>query len=228
MFPPYPLWRTPAYRRGSLGKGREAEMAKLTALIGDREYEAHHVTPSWQKSHGTYLAGRAAIDEADALAVAMETKWGVGRLRLLVGVELREKFDRQRYLFNHAIWHGELEEVRTHSARMASAWRALDRAASQDGHQALSPDVWEVVLEDGTVAALCRSNLEASAVVSSGRAVNVFTLAEIGRLLSGFPAIAKIKDAFPGASVTGVRAEPDDPLMNVHDTSLALEDTIPF
>ena len=44
----------------------------------------------------------------------MEAKWGCDRLRLLVGPELREKFDRQRYLLNQAIWHGDLEAVRRH------------------------------------------------------------------------------------------------------------------
>jgi hypothetical protein len=44
------------------------------------------------------LPGRACIDEADVTAAQMETRWRAGRLRLLVTPELREKFDRQRYL----------------------------------------------------------------------------------------------------------------------------------
>lgn len=194
----------------------------------DVDLSGRQETASWMKTHGTYIAGRAAIDEADSLAWAMETKWGVGRLRLLVGKDLRERFDRQRYLFNHALWHGELEEVRTHAARMCAAWNALDRQASQEGHGPLSAEVWEVALSDGTIAAVCRSNGDAAAIQAQGRAVNVYTLAEIGRLLSGFPTLAKIKDSFPGAAVTDVRGEPDDPLLNIHDTSLALEDAIPY
>jgi hypothetical protein len=38
----------------------------------------------------------------------MERKWGCDRLRLLVSTEMREKFDRQRYLFDAAVWHGDL------------------------------------------------------------------------------------------------------------------------
>ncbi len=64
--------------------------------------------PAWQRSHGTHIAGRAYLDEADLTASEMEGKWGCGRLRLLVSPELREKFDRQRYLLNQAVWHGEL------------------------------------------------------------------------------------------------------------------------
>ena len=42
----------------------------------------------------------------------MEDKWGNGRLRLLVSTELREKFDRQRYLLNMAVTNGALADVR--------------------------------------------------------------------------------------------------------------------
>ena len=41
---------------------------------------------SWAQTHGTYIAGQAAIDGADHAAVMMEAKWGAGRLRLLVPV----------------------------------------------------------------------------------------------------------------------------------------------
>jgi hypothetical protein len=82
------------------------------------------ITRKWAATHGTYLAGRAYVDEADAAAVAMEAQVGRGRLRLLVGPDLREKFDRQRLLFNRAIWHGQdIEEVKRESLRMVKAWR---------------------------------------------------------------------------------------------------------
>src|SRR6185369_8406045 len=82
---------------------------------------------SWARTHGTYLSGRAYIDGADETAAEMEAKWGCDRLRLLVAPDLREKFDRQRYLLNQAVWHGELEEVRREAGRMVTAWLALDR-----------------------------------------------------------------------------------------------------
>jgi hypothetical protein len=98
---------------------------------------------SWARTPGTYIAGRAYIDGADETAAEMEAKWGCDRLRLLVGPELREKFDRQRYLLNQAIWHGELEAVRReqpHGRRMAGAgpgrgcrWQAADLAAGLGG-----------------------------------------------------------------------------------------------
>jgi hypothetical protein len=84
---------------------------------------------TWADTPGTYIAGRANIDGADKVAIEMERKWGVDRLRLLVSVELREKFDRQRYKYNAAIWHGDLEAVRREADRMTRAWMALDAAA---------------------------------------------------------------------------------------------------
>lgn len=180
---------------------------------------------SWARTNGTYIAGRAYIDGADETAAEMEAKWGADRLRLLVSSELREKFDRQRYLFNQAVWHGELEEVRLQSGRMVNAWMALDAAAEAAGKAKLSTVVWEVPLDGGRVAALVRDGSEASAVNAEGRDVVVYTLEEIARLLSAYPDIAVAKATFPGATVTAIR-RPDDPLNAIADTDADLDDPI--
>ena len=52
---------------------------------------------SWARTPGTYIAAQAVISGVDHVAFTMEQKWGTGRLRFLVGVDLLEKFDR---LFN--------------------------------------------------------------------------------------------------------------------------------
>lgn len=182
---------------------------------------------SWSRSNGTYIAGRAYLDEADQTACEMEAKWGADRLRLLVGPELREKFDRQRYLLNQAIWHGELEDVRRESMRMVKAWLALNAAAEAAGKLPISPHVWEVALEDGSVAAIVPDNDHAHAVVAEGRQVAVYTLDEIARFLSVYPAIAKAKLTFPGSTVTAVSRSVDDPLLAIHDTQADLNDPVP-
>ena len=174
-------------------------------------------TTSWSRSHGTYIAGRAYIDEADQMAIAMETKWGAGRLRLLVTPELREKFDRQRYLLNASIWHGDLEAVRREAKRMVTAWLVLDNAASAAGKPPISPLVWEVALRDGTVAAIVPSDDHARVVIAEGRAVVVYTLDEIARFLSAYPDVAKAKLTFPGAEVTVISKSISDPLDAIRD-----------
>ena len=178
---------------------------------------------SWARTPGTFISAQAHIDGADDAAVTMEQKWGVGRLRLLVSPELRDKFDRQRYLLNQAIWHGDLEAVRRESSRMTAAWLALDKAATEAGAAVLSPEVWEVRLDDGTVVAIVRDGAEAA--MATGRAVAVYTLDEIGRILSHCNAITDVKLTFPGATVEAVR-RPGDPLDRFADTSGGLDDPI--
>lgn len=182
---------------------------------------------SWARTNGTYIAGRAYLDEADQTACAMEAKWGADRLRLLVGPELREKFDRQRYLLNQAIWHGELEAVRRESQRMVRAWLALDAAATSAGKAGLAPVVWEVALSDGTVAAIVPSEEHAAAVQPEGRQVAVYSLEEIGRFLSAYPGVARAKVTFPGAEVTQVARRVTDPLDAIPDSDALLDDPIP-
>jgi hypothetical protein len=182
---------------------------------------------AWAKSNTTYIAGRAYLDGADETAAEMEAKWGVDRLRLLVGPEWREKFDRQRYLLNRAIWHGELEEVRLQANRMVNAWLKLNELATAAGCQPLGKQIWEVGLADGSVAAIVPDDAQAHAVISEGRQVAVYTLEEIARLLSAYPDIAKAKLVFPGATVTAARRSVDDPLNAIRDTDEPLDDPIP-
>lgn len=195
-------------------------------ILGDREIDGPRTAP-WHRSNGMFLAGQSEVDEADTVANRMEAKWGVGRLRLLVGAELRERFDRQRYLLNQAIWHGDLEAVRTQARRMRAAWHALDKAATEAGADPIHADVWEVTLDDGSIAAIVKGNAEAGHVVAQERGLAVYTLAEIAKLLSTFPEIVRAKEVFPGASVTAAR-HVTDPLEAIADTRSPLNDDIPF
>ena len=80
---------------------------------------------TWARTPEDWLKGKAHIDGVDAVAIAMEARWGAGRLRLLVDDSLREKFDRQRFLFNAAIWHGDMQAggpaVTAHDRGLAGA-----------------------------------------------------------------------------------------------------------
>jgi hypothetical protein len=174
---------------------------------------------TWMAEPGTYLTGQEAIDTLDLLALTMERKWGADRLRLLVPEELRTKFDRQRLLTNQAIWSGELEDVTRETRRMATAWRALDAAADKDAANHLPPVVWEVPLEDGSVAQIVRdasqASQQAALMAQSGRKVSVYSLAEVGRLLSKFPTLCQTLATFPGSTITAVRQSVADPLNNM-------------
>ena len=69
---------------------------------------------TWANETATWLAGRAALDEADALAIELERKWGCGRLRLLVSPELRVRFDSQRWKPEFAV---------SYAALLRKSWR---------------------------------------------------------------------------------------------------------
>jgi len=179
---------------------------------------------SWAATYGTHLAGQAAIDGADHMAITMEQKWGAGRLRLLVPVELRERFDKQRFRFNSAIWHGDLQELQTEAQRMITAWMALDRAAVAAGASELDPLVWEVAMQDGTVVALVRCPEDVS-IVTQGRRMAVYTLDEIAVMLGNYREVVKVKDTFPGATVEAIRRTINDPLDGFRD-GRRLDDTL--
>jgi hypothetical protein len=184
--------------------------------------------PAWQSDPGKAIAGQEEIDDLDLVAIEMERKWGADRLRTLVAKDLRAKFDRQRYLTNQAIWHGDLEDVKREARRMITAWNALDRAAEAAGASRLVPEVWECVGRSGAVYALVKGGNEARAVSPSGRYVKVYTLDEIANLLDAFPEIAKVKETFHGASVERVRTRVTDPLDVFVDTKVPLNDPMPF
>jgi len=170
----------------------------------------------WDATHGEYIAGRAHLDGVDAMAVAMEAKWGNGRLRLLVTPELREKFDRQRYLLNGAINHGDLAAVIREATRMTTAWRALDTAAEQAGANQLPLGVLEVTLEDGSVVAIAQ---DYDSRLAKGRAVAVYTLDEIGHILSRYQALNVVKLTWPGATVVRVNKSIPDPLDSLREAT---------
>jgi len=145
----------------------------------------------------------AILDGLDEIARGMERKWGVGRLRLLVSDLLRSKFDAQKDKLDAALQTNRESYVRAQAEGMKRAWAALDRAAQEDGHRPLSPEVWECVLpSSGELVSIVRTDAEAHHVC---RECRVFTLEEVGRLIDGLPdAVLETKRVFPGAKVTRV------------------------
>lgn len=175
----------------------------------------------WQASYGMYLTGHEAIEDLNQVAKAMEDKWGKGRLRLLVPADLREKFDRQRYLTSQAIWLGELEEVKEQTKRMIKAWNALDRQATEVGAEIKPVEQWEAVLGDGTTLIVVKTLEEASLVKIEGRKAVVWSLQEVAAIVEEQKAILMAKMFFPGATVEHVMwSIPKDPL-DAFSTSLA-------
>lgn len=186
------------------------------------------VSAPWMVTPGTYIEGQAYIDQMDDVARTMEREWGVDRLRMLVDVDLRVRFDRQRYLVHQALTQGDLEAVKRETSRMVAAWRALARSAATAGHGRLSAQVWEIGLPDGRVLALCRSHDDARRVLADGRAVVVWSLEEVAQMIGGGVWLQAVKAEFPGATVTAARTTIGDPLQGLADSGSKLDDPIPF
>ena len=110
---------------------------------------------------------------------------------------------------------------------MVRAWLALDAAATAAGQTKLSPQVWEIALADGSVAAIVASNDHVAAVRAEGRQLAIYTLDEIARFLSAYPDVAKAKATFPGSEVTRVERSVQDPLNAIADSDEPLDDPIP-
>jgi hypothetical protein len=125
---------------------------------------------------------QAMVEDVDQVALAMERKWGIDRLRLLVPVELRARFDAQKDCLDQAIASNLEDYVRVHTQGMARAWEAVDRAAAEASNSPLRPEVWELSLAGtGEVVSLVRTEAEAHLVVAPGR---VFTIHQIAALIA--------------------------------------------
>lgn len=159
----------------------------------------------------TLQAHYEGVDEAARLC---EATWGVGRLPMLVDVEMRAKFHRQGVRFADALeaaWDAkmltrdQLTAVSSSAGGMERAWKALDAAARAAGHVPKDPEVWEAVLSDGSIACIVQTNADASKVIRDGRHLNVWTLEEVGRAIDAMPEVVRAtKISFPGAQVAAV------------------------
>lgn len=150
---------------------------------------------------------RQALSDLDILAQAMERKWGIGRLELAVPVTLRDKFRRQGEKLDVALSGSNAQEQLTQIGGMSRAWSALDAQATADGIGPVPAEWWEVALEDGTVAALIRDAADWPKIahMAKERQAAVFTLEEVGRLLTAYEGVVEAKLTFPGATVAKVR-----------------------
>ena len=181
--------------------------------------------PVWQWTEKNYFQGNSFISEVDKLAVEMERKWGIGRLRLLIPEELRSKFDSQRFKFNSALNSGTLDNLKLECERMQRAYRAADKAAVESGARML-PEAWEVRLKDGSLAIIVRGdNEEALAAgraedIAAGREASVWTLEEVGMLIEQFGVqlnpLMQMKRFFKGA-LTEVEVTRPDPVRHIDE-----------
>jgi len=158
---------------------------------------------------------QSVIDGVDYVARQSETKWGVGRLRLLVSDDLRARFDRQARMFNEAVWQSDVPEVRRHGDALRRAYGVLEQAAASSGAQPVSAHaraagaVLTASQPDGSALVIAPDNVTATAVLHDyrqlGLAAVAYTVDEVARLMPLLSKISQVKEAFPGAEVVAYR-----------------------
>jgi len=149
---------------------------------------------------------KASLDRLDAVASAMERKWGIDRLPKLVDAPLAVRFRSQAERLNEAIRSDVPAALSAQAEAMLRAWGALDAAAIKAGWRPLAPTIWETVLpETGEVIAIVHNSDEAFAIAKERKGA-VWTLAEVALAIEAFgDTVRATKEAVPGAEVTAVR-----------------------
>ncbi len=181
----------------------------MNPMATSMSFSGENKQPVWQWQQRAYEAGQAAIDEVDKVASGVERAWGLSRLRLFASVELRAKFDKQRYLLNDAIARGDLTGLVRECKRMINAWKALERYAVEHG-LTQQPDVWEIAMTDGSVLAIVHQNEDIALVHPDGRARQVWSLEEIVKLIEASPDVVRgVKKVFCGSLVELYAPRPD-------------------
>ena len=143
----------------------------------------------------------AAVESVDAIATAFERKWGIGRLRLVAPLALRDKFDRQCDLFNGALFDNDHAAIVAQAEGTKRGWLALDRWAVENSIPELSTDTWQIKLpKSGKVITLVKD--DAHPGEAGGER---WSLDEIGLLIEAQGQTRDLKNAFDGAKLVEIR-----------------------
>lgn len=145
---------------------------------------------------------------------ASESKWGVGRLERLVSHDTLAAYRRGWDAYRVALEAGDAEAVSAIGPKMIGALAFMDAEASAGGHGPLEVTTWEAPMPDGMVLVIVRTQAEQAAVMRTananmrgegnlppdltiavrdqhaGRAMNVWTVGEIARLISVHGSVA--------------------------------------
>lgn len=151
------------------------------------------------------------LESLDQCAHAMERKWGIGKLRLLVSEDLRSRFDAQAEKLNAALESGQRDLMDVQAEGMKRAWAALDKAAETAGQKPVTAEIWEVRLpKSNRTVAIVRSSEDALCVATPER--ETWTLGEISHLIEhAGHLVGDIKRTFPSAEIKQIHGKANEP-----------------
>jgi hypothetical protein len=154
---------------------------------------------------------RAALATYDAVVRALEVKWGVDRLPLLVEADLRDRFWAQMDVLNAALTKGSGVEVEEAVAATVRGMQALERRAMELGAETVTGEVWEETTPNGAVVAVCRDASEIAKIRDDGRLDRVYTMSEVEAIVEAWEEgkagqlTNKVKSLFDGATIESVK-----------------------
>ncbi len=157
----------------------------------------------------------AALAPLDRLAREMEGSWGYRRLQSLAAPDLAVKFESAKQKLDEAIKAQDADAVAQRAAILMRGWQALAKAAQEQGHEPLGHGMWQAKSGGRTyTVVLVREDADAPALSASepGTVVSVEELLVCWRNRYESSGVAKVKDAFPGASVVDERPRTGKPL----------------
>lgn len=154
---------------------------------------------------------QAIIKTVDEHAREMNRRWGFNRLPHIVPIEWTERFCRQKAKWEMACFEcvgswkqHDIDRVRQHGEAMIRAFDKLEEIALEAGKSPAPPGQWEFELNDGTTIVLVRTRAE-QGQVEREPAAQVWCLEEIGEIITRFPELVLMKNAFPEAEVIQMR-----------------------
>lgn len=160
-----------------------------------------------------------ALAPFDRVAIEMERKWGVDRLPELVAPEMAAKYGSAMSKLNQAIEANDVEQVVLRASVCIRGLQAMDRAAEEAGAKPAPADVW-LFQADGREYAVLRDDAAWPSVLQDRPGCVVLTEREVVMAVERFvqtrlgETVVAVKQAFPGAAVSGVRKEDDDGELN--------------
>ena len=146
---------------------------------------------------------QCAVQEFDRHVWDIERVWGVDRLPALVSSETRQKWWMGISMLNDAIRSNNASAVTALVPNMISGLNSMIKEALALGYGPQSPDVWEAPLSDGRVFQISRA-FPSTSYRPDSREIIHWSLEEVARMVEKQDLINKIKDTFPGATISNV------------------------
>lgn len=147
-----------------------------------------------------------ALAPFDRAARAMEEKWGIDRLPGLVPPEMAERYGSAIAKLNAAINASNPEDVAARAAVCIRGLDAMDKAATEAGHEPATGDFWEYDL-DGFRFAVLHDKAEWQTAHEKRPDLQFYSRREVAMALKAYAntvPLEAVKRHFPGSEINSL------------------------